>query len=400
MRKRSVILGLCVGLTWLCNANEATNPLALKQYLQDDVKGVDGLGNPRNIAVSGDGSRVFVASGDDNALATFAIDATGTLSFQGIAKNSQPNTFGLEGATGVVALGERSAAVSGFYDGAVSIFTANSDGLLSLQTLSDKLGYEQVFHGNESVGALDKLGLLGAWDVVKTKDSTQLFVASYMSNAVAIFNISATNTLTLSHIIKSTKDGAPSLGNPIGLALADNDHELYVSGFEGNQVTVFHRDDHGALTLKQVIKNGENGVKDLLQPQKIIASGDGRFLYIASAKSGVINVFERSPEDLFVPFDIIDSKDIGGSGLEGASSLALSGNGKRLFAAGEGGEGLLEFNIDKQGHLSLQRKLVHTAKGKLSGISSITLDEHKQLLFVALGKNNALVVFDVGQTAL
>ncbi|WMN59681.1 hypothetical protein NI389_16105 [Pseudoalteromonas xiamenensis] len=61
---------------------------------------------------------------------------------------------------------------------------------------------------------------------------------------------------------------------------------------------------------------------------------------------------------------------------------------------------MLEFNIDSAGHLSLQRKLVHTSKGKLSGISSITLDEHKQLLFVALGKNNALVVFDVGQTAL
>ncbi|WMN59680.1 lactonase family protein [Pseudoalteromonas xiamenensis] len=339
MRKRSVILALCAGLTWLCNANEATNPLALKQYLLDDVMGVDGLGNPRNIAVSGDGLRVFVASGDDNALATFAIDASGTLSFQGIAKNSQPDTFGLEGATGVVALGNSSAVVSGFYDGAISVFTAKSDGLHSLQTLSDKLGYEQVFHGNESVGALDKLGLLGAWDVVKTKDSTQLFVASYMSNAVAVFNITATNTLTLSHIIKATEDDAQSLGNPIGLALADNDHELYVSGFEGNQVTVFHRNDQGALTLMQVIKNGENGVKDLLQPQKIVASKNGRFLYVASAKSGAINVFKRSADDLFVPFDIIDSRDIGGSGLEGASSLALSSNGKRLFAAGEGEKG-------------------------------------------------------------
>lgn len=374
--------------------------LKLIQILKDDVNDVDGLGNPRSISVLSDNSKVFVASGDDNAFAVFNSDNNFNLTFSQVFKNSADNINGLEGASGLISL-ERSnqVIVTGFYDGALTLFSRKNSDYSFNKTISDGLSYKQVFDSNVPVGKLDSLGLLGAWDIVNTQNEKQLLVASYMSNAISIFDITPDEEVIFNRTVKDAKPLQDDLGKPISLALSPLNDELYVLGFEKHQLTVFDRSKEGDLLVKQVLKNGVDGVKQFVNPQKIVASPNGKFLYIACAGSDSIVVFHKLATGQYTFLQAINNSDIGGSGLEGAGSLAISSDGSTVYAAGELGAGLYLFGAEDNGRLNFKNKLLSVRDNELKKISSITLTRDNRHLLVATGQDNSVFVFKIKPTA-
>ncbi len=370
--------------------------LQIHQILKDDVNGVDGLGNPRSVKILSDNSKVFVSSGDDNAFAVFNVDSNFNLTFSQVFKNSSADIHGLEGASGVVSLANgNQVVVTGFYDGALSVFSKDHDHYRYSETISDGLSYERVFDSDVPYEELDNLGLLGAWDIVKTVNEKQLVAASYMSNAISVLDVTPNNKVVFNRVIREASPFEKDLGKPISLALSPKNDELYVLGFDGHQLTIFDRNNKGEFLVKQVLKNNVAGVKEFLNPQKIVVSPDGNFLYVACAGSNAVVVFHKLKNGNYAFLQAIGNADIGGSGLEGASSLAISSNGSTIYAAGESGLGLYIFSVGLDGKLSFKHKLLSVKEYELKKISSLTLTDDNQHLFVATGKGNSLFVFNV-----
>ena len=377
------------------NSAEIEN-LELIQVLKDDVNEVDGLGNPRNVKVLSDNSKAFVSSGDDNAFAVFSLDTNFHLTFSQVFKNSSASINGLEGASGVTYFdGGNQVIVTGFYDGALTVFYRDKQGYLFKNTLSDSLSYKRVFGSDLPVGNLDKLGLLGAWDIITTRNEKQLLVASYMSNAISIFDIAPDEKVIFNRVVIDAKPLEDDLGKPISLALSPMNDELFVLGFEKNQLTIFDRSKEGNLDAKQVLKNGLSGVKQFVNPQKIVVSANGKFLYVACAGSHSIVVFHKLDTGQYAFLQAINNSDVGGQGLEGASSLAISLDGLKVYAAGESGDGLFLFSAGVDGRLHYKNKLFSVDGNELKNISSITLTDDNRHLLVATGKGNSLFVFKI-----
>jgi len=370
--------------------------LKLIQILKDDVNSNDGLGNPRSVKVLSDNSKVFISSGDDNAFAVFNLDDNFNLTFSQVFKNSSESISGLEGASGLISLEHgNKVVVTGFYDGALTIFSSKNNAYSFKKTISDGLSYERVFDSEVPVGKLDRHGLLGAWDIVNTLNEKQLLIASYMSNAISIFDITPDKQVIFNRTVKGAKPFEDDLGKAISLALSPLNDELYVLGFEKHQLTIFDRSKTGNLLVKQVLKNGSDGVNQFVNPQKIIVSPNGKFLYIACAGSSSIVVFHKLDDGHFKFLQAINNSDIGGSGLEGAGSLAMTADGSRLYAAGEAGYGIYLFETEDNGRLSFKSKLLSVRDNELKKISSITLTEDNRHLLVATGKNNSVFVFNI-----
>ncbi|MFD1622544.1 beta-propeller fold lactonase family protein [Thalassotalea marina] len=378
-------------------ANTADN-LQLIQLLKDDSNNIDGLGNPRRIEVSSDNQKVYITSGDDNAFAVFNADNNFRLTLGKVFKNSTGGISGLEGASGVVVLEKtKQVVVTGFYDGALTRFTDKHNGFNFTEVVSDGLSYEEVFDSDKSVAKLDHLGILGAWDVVKTNDEQQLFVAGYMSNAVAIFDIQKDGSMVFNKKLTVANPLKSNLGKPISLALSPDQTALYVLGFDENQLTVFARDNKGSLTAKQVIIDDVNGVKQFVNPQSIVVSPDGKFLYIACAGTSSLVVFQKLANGTLEFLQSITNKSIDDIGLAGASTLAIDPLGTTIYAAGESGHGLYIFDVGADGKLSFDSKMTHVAGTELKTISSITITPNNKHLLVATGKENSLFVFKINQ---
>lgn len=372
---------------------KAAQSLTLIQVLNDNINGVDGLANPRDIKIKADNTRVFISSGDDNALAVFNADKHFNLTFSQLFKNSPPTLKGLEGASGLTYLPiHQQVAVTGFYDGALALFNETDTTITYRNTLSDDLSYKNVFADNAVLKSPDTLGLLGAWEVIHSANEKQLLVASYMSNAISIFDVKADHTVAFKQKITHAKPYEDSLGKPVSLALSPSNDALFVLGYENHQLTIFDRQADGALSIKQVIEHSENGLTQCLNPQEIVSSPHGQFLYVACSGSHSIAVLQKAPNGKYRFIDAITNADIGNDGLKGASSLAISNKGDTLYAAGELGTGLHVFNVQEDAKLALKESLYHVGEHKLKGISSLTLTPDNRHLLVATGKGNSLII--------
>jgi 6-phosphogluconolactonase (cycloisomerase 2 family) len=158
-----------------------TGTLSFRQLVRDGVDGVDGLGSVRGLAISPDGSYVYTASPSDSAVAVFRRDpTTGWLGLVAVERNGVGGVRGLSFPTKVVVSPDGKmlyAAANG--DNAVSTFARDAT--------TGRLTYmESQTNGENGVE-----GLMGAFWVAPSSDSRNLYVVGLDGNAVAVFAASA-----------------------------------------------------------------------------------------------------------------------------------------------------------------------------------------------------------------
>jgi DNA-binding beta-propeller fold protein YncE len=295
--------------------NRTTGELDWVEAEFDGVGGVDGLFEAHGVAVSPDGSHVYVAGAGENAVAVFDRDrATGELDFAGAVFDGVGGVSGLDGVIGLAFSPDGSHLyTTAFADDAVAVF--DRDAATGMLTFVEK--------HVDGVNGVD--GLDGVNAVTVSPDGSDVYVVSLLrlgegEDALAVFNRDA-GTGALSFVEAHFDD----VGDVDGLAQASSvivepeGGHVYVAAVADGAVAAFARDfTTGALTFVEAQFDGVGGVDGLESARHVAMSPDGAHLYVASlGDGGVVTLFDVTRSGLCSDgFDndldgAIDTDDLG-----------------------------------------------------------------------------------------
>jgi 6-phosphogluconolactonase (cycloisomerase 2 family) len=275
-------------------ADSANWHLTFVEIQRDGVDGVDGLGGAVSVAISPDGRHLYVAGRADDAVAVFSRDPSA---------------------------------------GALTFVEVHEDGA-------------------EGVDGLDD-----AFSVAIAPDGRHVYVAGRADDAMAVFSREpATGSLTFLEVHKDGAGGLDGLDDAMSLTVSPDGKNLYAAGRADDAVAVFSRDlETGMLTFVEVQRDGAGGVDGLHGAVSLAISPDGKHLYVAGQLDDAVAVFGRDPNSGALAFVEVHKYGVGGvDGLNDATSLTVSPDGKNLYATG-GGDSVRSPNESQLGSASLER---------------------------------------------
>ncbi|TQF70640.1 beta-propeller fold lactonase family protein [Pseudoalteromonas luteoviolacea] len=378
---------------WVFSANvEASNSaLRLKQVLQNNLRGVSGISNPRDIAIAQKRGMVLVVSGDDDALTVFSADEDFKLSLSQSFSDKNFPELRLKGASSVsYSKRHHSAYTTSFYSGALTSFSYKDEAqLLPTTTLSDNINHNLVFKSFDSIKAQDSLGLLGAWSSVITNDGQYLLTASYQSNTVSVFSLAPKGVASFKTKLLPNHDW----GHPTSIEQTADSNTIFVAGFESNQIFILNRTSDHHFVLKQTLSH-----PTLLNPQKLSVSRNGEYLFVAAAKSKSLIIYKQDTDGQYLHHQSILKDQLPSGGLNGACCIAMSLDESLLFISGEADNGILIFNKSKEtDQITYQRHIKSIGGIAIENVSVLKTTDDGKHLMVGTGKNNQLLILEIAE---
>ncbi len=308
--------------------DDVTGELTFVESLVDGTGGVFGLLGPSSVAVSPDGRHVYVTADVDDTLAVFARDPTlDELTFipAALEEDGVGGANGLDGASNVVVTPDDDLVlVSGFDDDALAVFRRDAT--------TDSLTFVEA-----------ELGIDGASAVAVSPDSSFAYVAEGLDTAIAVYARDATND---DFSFVETVSGT-ALANITDLEAPSDGLSLYATAYDDDAVTAFTRAIDGTLTLLATYQNGLDDVTGLDGASSIIVRQQLDLAFVAGQLDGAIAVFNRDPSDGTLYFA---QKITGVAGvmptIDGPSAVVASPDGKFLYIAAEFDNSIVVFRID------------------------------------------------------
>jgi len=275
----------------------STGQLTLTEIQQNGGNGIDGLSGATAIAISSDGLHLYVTGNRDNAIAVFQREVnTGTLTFLQKQQDGLNNVDGLQGATDItLSQDNRFLYVTGNKDNAVAVFST-----------SPQLTFVAAYKNGDQPDDKPAIsGLTGASGLSLSPDNNHLYVAGNIDNTVVAFSRdTGTGELTHLETHKQGLNGISSLSGAKEIAINPDGNTLYVASFSSNAIAIFTRDPStGRLEFKQAIQNNTGNLTTLKGAMAITTSPDGAFIYAAAFLSNAINIFGTLSTDLEVTMD-------------------------------------------------------------------------------------------------
>jgi DNA-binding beta-propeller fold protein YncE len=313
------------------------------------------------IAVSPSGGDVFVASGLAESVSRLSRDASGALSFAscisdrpvaGCAALTSPGI--LAGATAVaLGPGGDDVYVASVDAGTIAHLALAADGSLQLRDCVSGGGVEgcRRLRGNSMAGA-DALAV--------SRDGRWLYATSYASNALSRFRIGASGALAFRGCIA---DGGAnncaelphgSLSGAAGVAVSRNGRDVYVASQVGTVVRLKARRNRGFKFAGCIADRASAGCPAaprpvLSQATGVAVSPDGRDLYVTSQKAGAIADLRPGRRGGLLFADCVAASGAhrcaraAPFALRGAYALALSPNGRSVYATAARGQAVASF---------------------------------------------------------
>jgi len=210
--------------------NSKNGALRFLEFHKDGVDGVDGLDGLYAVTVSPDGKNVYASSWRDAAVTVFSRNKnTGRLNFIEVHKYGVHGLEGLNAAVSVTVSPEgKHVYVAGYRDNSVTVFKRNSD--------TGSLSFVEVH--KDGFGGVD--GLYRAVHVVMDSEGKQLYVAGFWDSAIAVFNRDeVTGKLRFVRVYKNGIEGITGIEGPWHVNLSPDGKHLYVAGFLEDAVAVF-----------------------------------------------------------------------------------------------------------------------------------------------------------------
>ena len=284
--------------------------------------GISGLSATEGVVITADGKNLYLAAMGSNTLTAFARNPdSGSLALQTAYDKTQP---GFEGLSGVRRLAASPDGDFLYLGGQGALVTATRDGetggLAPVATLEN--------------GQYGALALDDARHLALSQDGNSAYVATFSDHALVFDHDQQTGELSPVQDLKDGQDGVDGLNAAVGVAVSPDGANVYFAANYDHSVATFQRDpDSSELTYLQVLKNGLGGVSGLGEPNGLTVSPDGANVYVAAELQSVA-VFARAQGDGQLTFVHAAKNGVNGvSGLNGAYSVAVSSDGKHLYAA-------------------------------------------------------------------
>jgi len=223
------------------------------------------------------------------------------------------------------------------------------------------------------------------------------------------FHVSVGQPLTFLESIANGDGGIDGLDGATAVAISpntdlsdpsDDGRHLYAVGAIDGAIAVFERDiDTGALTFVQVVKDEQGGVTSLAGASALAISGDGMHVYVTSEVDDALTVFRRNATTGQLEFVEVHREGVDFfDGLDGASAVAISRDGLRVYVTARLDDSLVVFDRDDStGELTLVgviRDGQPTIDG-LNGASGVAVSDDGQFVYVTAFDEGAVSVFEV-----
>lgn len=378
----------------LFSRDNATGRLTFVEAVFDGVGGIDGLEGAIEIAVSQDGSHLYVAGWFDDSIVTFSRNSvTGVLTFVQMQKDDTAGVNALRGARSVIVSADGAHVyVSGEYDNAVGGFSRDgATGQLSF-----------IEAQRDRYSSAD--GLYGVVDVTVSPDGNHLYAAGYDDDSVAVFaRNNSTGQLTFVEALKDGVSGVDGLSRAHAVTVSPDGAHLYAVGYGDHAVAVFSRNAAtGQLTFVEVHKDGAGGVDGLYGAQAVAVSPDGAHVYAAGYLEDAVAVFARNSITGALSFCQVLKDNTGGvDGLDGVRALTLTTDGAHLYATGRSDSAVAVFSRNAgSGRLTfveLQRDGAGGVDG-LYGARGVAVSADGSYLYAMGHYEDALAVFSRSAT--
>ena len=269
------------------------------------------------VAVSPDGANVYVGAFFGNAVATFDRDpSTGLLTQPGDATGCLTEAVTANCATGLALGSPEGMAISA--DGSsVYVASAASNAVVVLARDPSTGALDQGTDGSgcitdaELTGCATGLQLAGANAVAVNPDSSDVYVTSLLSNSMTTFSSGGTASLTqkpgtsgcMVFLVAVGCSFAQALSAPEGVAVSADGVSVYVAAYSSGAIAVLDRNTTSSDVTQKPRRDGcvaRPKVKNCERARKmkgvssIEISPDGRNVYATSSGSDAIVAFKRS----------------------------------------------------------------------------------------------------------
>lgn len=351
--------------------------LALQEFVPDAASKVSA------IALSPDGKQLLTGHFDDEDLVAYAIsDVTaGTLSFQGAT--GQPNMGAI---TAIRYSADGKFVYHTTREGAgVVVYAVEGNGSLThVQTITKDTTYICGVIPNDPFPIFVQCPLnamLGARDLAISPDGGQVYVTGDIDDTLTVLaRDPESGKLGRSQAITRTVEGMEILEAPFDVLAAPDGNSVYVTGRDSDTVVAFTRLGNGRLRYLVHYQDEAGGVTALDGPVALAISPDGKYLYAGSVGDDAIQIFARDPSDGYI------TPAGAATGINNPFALAMSRDpeGVRVLAA--------QFSVDRITVLARDR--VSGTLTLLPGQAELTMDSPVALASSADNRHVYAVLYD------
>lgn len=351
----------------------ARNPISGELSWLGDA---DAIAEPSQMEFSPDGTRFFAGIREgtarinvyDRDVATGAIDWVGDTAYA--ASSAFP----------ALAIEPDGSHVFGTGDSAiVSVLADNGGGFVTteLPLLED---------GVAGVGL--PVDLVG---ITVSPDGRHAY-ASGDEGSIAVFAVA-----TYDFLEAETDDAStPGLASVSNLALSADGRNLYATGAAEDAIQVLSRDTQtGALSGSQVVRDGVAGVSGLDGVRDVVVSPSGANVYAVSETDDAAVSFTRNASGQLV-FLGAAQDGVAGAHLDGAYALAISPDGKNVYVASDVDDAVSVFGVvPETGELSPGGFFTDGASGVdgLAGARSIAVSPDGKHVYAGGFGDDAIAIF-------
>ena len=183
-----------------------------------------------------------------------------------------------------------------------------------------------------------------------------------------------------------------------GVTISADGKSVYVASFDADAVAVFARNPTtGALTYVETQKDGVGGVDGLDGASRVAISADGRSVYAASIVDDAVAVFARNPTTGALTYVETQRDGVGGvDGLNAAAGVSTSADGKSVYAVSQDDDAVAVFARNPSSgaltYVEAQKDGVGGVDG-LDGARSVSTSADGKSVYAASYTDDAVAVF-------